>query len=126
MSSVLLEIGELLRQFAHSPWRDLYLRTADYTVFVAKPGGGSNPLLNAARADAQQSAEPAYTLRAPHVGTVGATAQPGQHLRAGDVALTLLVLDQAVEVVADRAGVVAAVLALPGTQVQHDTPLLRF
>src|SRR5882757_2015321 len=126
MNPVLLEVSELLRRFAGADWRDLYVRTAHYTLFIAKAGGAPNPMLRAAAkssAVAEQSAE--YTIAAPHVGTVASIAQVGEEIEYGSSVIRLALLGETVEVRSEHAGVVTDVLAQPGDLVQYDTSLLR-
>jgi biotin carboxyl carrier protein len=123
---VLLEVSELLRRFAGADWRDLYVRTARYTLFIAKAGGAPNPMLGPAaesEAVARQSLE--YTIAAPHVGTVSSIAQVGAKIECGSSAIRLAVLGETVEVRSEHAGVVTDVLAQPGDLVQYEAPLLR-
>jgi acetyl-CoA carboxylase biotin carboxyl carrier protein len=128
MNPVLLEVSELLRRFAGADWRDLYVRTAHYTLFIAKAGGAPNPMLDAAAksataAVAEQGAE--YTIAAPHVGTVASIAQVGEEIEYGSSVIRLALLGETVEVRSEHAGVVTDVLAQPGDLVQYDTSLLR-
>jgi biotin carboxyl carrier protein len=126
MNPVLVEVSELLRRFAGADWRDLYVRTARYTLFIAKAGGAPNPMLGPAvesEAVARQSLE--YTITAPHVGTVSSIAPVGAEIESGSSAIRLVVLGETIEVRSEHAGIVTDLLAQPGDLVQYETPLLR-
>ena len=48
MKDIVNEVRALLRQLHESEWRSMHVRTSRYAVFLAKEGGGSNPLLRGA------------------------------------------------------------------------------
>jgi acetyl-CoA carboxylase biotin carboxyl carrier protein len=126
MNPVLVEVSELLRRFADADWRDLYVRTARYTLFIAKAGGGPNPMLRpAGQSEAVARQSLGYTIAAPHVGTVASIAPVGEEVESGSSVIRLAVLGETVEVRSEHAGIVTDLLAQPGDLVQYDTPLLR-
>lgn len=127
----LQQIGQLLDQFTASDWSDLYVRTAEWTLFVAKPGStGRNPMLEdetGAQGETAGTGKPVgaeITVSAPHVGTVTWLASSASMVEPGEVIARLEVLGEDVEIKADSAARVTAVLQQIGALAEYDAPLL--
>lgn len=131
MSAALQEVRELLREFAQSEWRDLYVRTDSYSLFIAKAHGAPNPMLAPTQFGSMAPEPlaieplPLHAITAPHVGTVVSVLEPGQPVEPGTVVGRIQVLDAVFEIQSDRRGIVDAVLAPVATLVEYETPLLR-
>lgn len=121
---ILREVGLLLEQFKQSDWRDLYVRTSRYSLFVAKPAGGSNPMRGAGAGTSAPPAQPENTIRAPHIGSVTWLAQVNSVVEPGAVVARIEVLGESIEIDSERGGRVEAVLSAAGTLVEYETPLL--
>lgn len=118
----------LLAHFAQSDWRELHVRTPDGEIFIARPGGGPNRILQRAGTPAAGPVAAAdarcVSVSAPHVGTVAWIEEPGTAVGAGAVVARLDLLGDCVEVACSVAGVVAARLAAEGDFVEFDAPLV--
>ena len=118
----------LLAQFARSDWRELHVHTPDGEIFIARAGGGANPMLRPAAGEAALppvAADAALvTIAAPHVATVAWILAPGSPVGVGTVVARLDLLGETVEVSSAGAGVVAARHVADGDFVEYDAPLL--
>lgn len=95
-------------------WEDVCVQGEEGDYFLAKQPGTPNPLMGATTttlsvdATVAPAAAPATRpVTAPHVGTVLWLAPVGASHAEGDVVARLAVLDDAVEIVAPAAGIVA-------------------
>lgn len=127
MSQLVDEIRATLRDFRQSPWLDLAVRSADWQIFMAKPGGKSNPLLEATQAEGViEAGTDAVTtsVSAPHLGLFAHSVEAGAQVAAGDSLGVLNALDRATSVVAESAGVVHAVFFEDGDLVEYGEVLV--
>ena len=104
MSDPITEIRALLMQFEKSGLKDIHVRSQDWTVFMAQPGGAENPLRQAA--GAEQVVE---SVSAPHLGLFEPVCMPGEVVAAGQVIARIDVLGRKTEVASASAGRVAVV-----------------
>jgi biotin carboxyl carrier protein len=127
MSQLVDEIRAILRDFRQSPWLDLRVRSADWQIFMAKPGGKPNPLLDATQAESAGEVDTAAAtvpVSAPHLGLFTRSVEAGAQVAAGDSLGVLNVLDRATPVVAESAGVVQAVFFEDGDLVEYGEVLV--
>jgi predicted deacylase len=69
MASAISEIRALLVQFERSALHDFYLRSPDWSVFMAREGGSANPMLASGdKADGADLTAPSVAVLAPHLG----------------------------------------------------------
>lgn len=125
MSALIDNSRALLRRFEAMDCRDLLIRDGDFTLFIARDDGSANPLL-AAEPVSQAADAPAadYWIAAPHLGTFVSALSPGSPVEIGTIVAKLALLDEIVEISADRAGTVAAVAAGEGELIEYDMPLV--
>lgn len=116
----------LLREFARSQWQELYLVNDGLEIFIARQGGGANPMTTAAAPAPAPRPEAVnkVQLSTPHVATLLTCAAEGAALKAGDVAATLELLDETVDVLAPVAGRVSLVSAASGSLLEFGAPIL--
>ena len=125
MSVLIDNARALLRRFEAMDCRDLLIRDGDFTLFIARDDGVANPLLAAGPAEpVAVSAAPDHWIAAPHLGSFLSALPPGSAVDIGTVVAKLALLDEIVEVPADRAGTVAAVAAEEGALIEYGMPLL--
>jgi acetyl-CoA carboxylase biotin carboxyl carrier protein len=105
MTDPLTEMRALLMQFEKSGLKDMYVRSNDWTVFMAQPGGAANPMRLAA--DTQHMIE---TVTAPHLGLFEPICSPGDAVAAGQTIAMIYALGRKTEVTSGSAGRVTAVL----------------
>jgi acetyl-CoA carboxylase biotin carboxyl carrier protein len=122
MMDALREVTLLLEEFAGSEFRDIYLRTSRYELFVAKPGGAANPLLDQTTPDAGSNHQ---ILQAPHVATVVSSLASGVRVTRNTPVMVLELLGELLELPSGVDGVIDAVLVEPGSFVEYETPLIR-
>jgi hypothetical protein len=116
----------LLAQFARSDWRELHVRTPDGEIFIARDGGGPNPMLLPAGGAAPPADDAnLLTVAAPHVADVAWLLPVGATVAAGGVVARLDLLGEPIDVRCDEGGVVAARFANDGDLVEFETPLVR-
>jgi biotin carboxyl carrier protein len=106
MIDPITEIRALLRQFEQSGLQDMYVRSKDWTVFMAQKGGAINPI----RA-AQMVVGPDKwaEISAPHLGLFELVCAVGETVSAGQVIGLLDVLGRKTEIASAGAGRVASV-----------------
>lgn len=109
----------MLRLFAAGSWRDLHVRCGGYEMFLAKPGGATNPMN-----DRTLPSAPGI-VNAPHLGLFFASLAAGAAVEADTVVGELEVLGEREDIVAGRAGHVVALLVADGALVEYATPLVR-
>lgn len=115
----------LLAQLVRSDWRELHVRTPDGEIFIARDGGGPNPMRQAAGAAAPLADDAnLLTVAAPHVADVAWLLPVGATVAAGGVVARLDLLGETVEVSAGEAGTVARWFATVGDCVEYDAPLV--
>jgi biotin carboxyl carrier protein len=118
MNPIIENTRALLRLFEQSGRRDLYLRTGDYRLFIARKDGGDNPMR------AEGAATDALQLTAPHVATLNWTAAVGTNLAIGDSIARLSLLDEIIELQSEHAGRVTSVDAETGQLLEYGDAIL--
>lgn len=121
----------LLGQLQRSQWGELHLRTPQGEIFIARHGGGPNPMRRgttkavAAAEDAGAASMVAagHVVRAPHVGTVLAVLPAQARVEADGVVCRLSVLGEVIVVSSPHAGVVGEVFAADGALVEYESSL---
>jgi biotin carboxyl carrier protein len=106
------EIRALLLQFEKSGLKDFYLRTGDWRVFMARPGGGANPIAQARilpAAAMEATAPQSIPVTAPHLGLFEPACSAGDRLAEGALVARIDVLGRKTDVRAGRAGTVSSV-----------------
>lgn len=111
------EVRALLGLFQRSDLRDLSVRTGGWTIFAAKPGGGSAP-------GTPTPASLGTTVDAPHLGLFFAATAVGETVAIGDRLGVLRVLDEERPVDSTASGRVTALLVADGATVEFGTPLI--
>lgn len=118
MNTVALEARVLLEQFRKSDWREVYVRTARYALFIAKPGAGPDPMRHAAAPPAAMASSDAVSVRAPHIGTVAWIEAVGGVVTPGVIVARIEVLGAVIDIAAESAGRMSEVAAPVGTLVE--------
>lgn len=131
MPDTITEIRALLMQFEQSGLKDIHVRSADWTVFMARPGGAANPMQLAGpepvAAPASVASVPAGTtaVGAPHLGLFEPVCGPGEAVAAGQVVAILDVLGRKTEIASADAGRVAAVHFAANDLVEYGQTLVE-
>lgn len=127
MTSPIHDIRAMLLQFERSPLKDLYFRSADWSLFLARPDGGANPLLalEEQAVEAVAASVQAIVSQAPHLGLFEPCCAAGDAVQVGDVLACLDVLGRKTEVVSTAAGVVSAVHAASNDLVEYGADLVE-
>jgi len=129
-------IGELEIREGEESVRISRAGSAPTVTYAMPPVAAAAPVAQgAAAAAAPQSAKPAvpsgHILRAPMVGTFyrspspgsPAFAEPGKHVKVGDVLCIIEAMKMMNQIEADKAGVIEAILVEDGHPVEFDQPL---
>jgi biotin carboxyl carrier protein len=127
VTAPITEIRALLRQFERSPLKDLYYRSSEWTVFLARQDGGANPL-HAARdvtVDAPGPDATTVAVSAPHLGMFEPRCAIGDVVEAGGLLAVIDVLGRQTEVRAGQGGVVGAVVAASGGLIEFGEVLVE-
>ncbi|MFN3817712.1 hypothetical protein [Blastomonas sp.] len=128
MSTLVSDTRALMRMFVQSSYRDLYVRSGDVSVFIARDGGGANPMIATARiapaADGVTHIATTWQLTAPHVATLIWTAAEGDVVEHGTTIARIALLDEEIALTADAAGTVQAAQALPGALIEFGDVIL--
>jgi biotin carboxyl carrier protein len=106
MTDPVTEIRALLRQFEKSGLKDMYVRSQDWTVFMALPGGAANPMQTS---PALAGPVNLALICAPHLGLFEPVCAPGDEVSAGQVIALIDVLGRKTEVTSAGAGRVVAI-----------------
>jgi len=128
METLIRELRAMLLQFERSPLKELYFRRGDWAVFLARPGGGANPMLAVEAPEVATIAVPAaprVALRAPHLGLFEPACDAGETVAAGALLGTIDVLGRRTEVRAEAAGRIAGVLAAANDLVEYGDALIE-
>jgi biotin carboxyl carrier protein len=120
MAALIDDARALLESLARSDWQDLHIRTAHGEIFIARPGGGSDPILSG-----QAGGENRLAITAPHVATVAALSPIGSRVEQGEVVGHIAMLDEVIDLTSPRAGIICRHLAEPGQLVGYGTVLLE-
>lgn len=128
MSTLVSDTRALMRMFVQSSYRDLYIRSGDVRIFMARDGGGVNPMMATARiapaANCVPHAGTTWQLTAPHVATLIWTAAAGDFVEQGAAIARIALLDEEIELTADAGGTVQAVRVFPGGLIEFDDVIL--
>lgn len=128
------DLRALMGSFLEGDWTETHVIDARGEIFIAREGGGSNPLLGEdyeeAYEGADEGADAGVTgalrdIAAPHVATLVSTLAVGDRIAAGAELARLSVLDEAEPFLSPAVGVVAEVCVAPGALVEHGTILVR-
>lgn len=112
----------LLDLFGRSPWRELHLRVGDEEMFLAKQGGGADPMR---RAVDRRPAQPVLsTVRAPHLATLALVGASGEEIAEGQVLAVLELLGEEIPLPAPATGIIGAAHAAAGALVEFDQPIV--
>ena len=125
----------LLQTLMASDWREVHVRSGEAEIFIAREGGGANPMREpapvapAASVAAPTGAAQARTgsdtfVTAPHVATLMETLPVGMVVVVGQTVATLRVLDDTETVEAPVAGTIAGVSAAAGDLLDFKAPIL--
>lgn len=108
-------------------WHETHVADGQTEIFVAREGGGPNPMRAPSDVPADDAGTPSERLvpvTAPHVATVAWIAQAGAIVAAGDVVARIEVLGEHEEIAAPTAGRVTAGAAEIGTLIEYGDDLL--
>lgn len=128
------DLRALMGSFLEGDWAETHVIDARGEIFIARAGGGPNPLLGELCEDAYETADagadPGVTgalrdIAAPHVATLVSVLAAGAPVAAGEELARFSVLDEAESFLSPAAGVVAEVCVAPGVLVEHGTILVR-
>ena len=106
-----------------SQFQELHVRGESFEIFLAREGGGPNPMLAWVEEVPVEAAEPGLSITAPHVATIVWIAAEGALPAAGDVLARLEVLGEESELRAAQAGRLARVLVRLGQLVEYGEPI---
>lgn len=106
MTNPVTEMRALLRQFEKSGLKDMYVRSQDWTVFMALPGGAANPMQTS---PALAGLVNLAVICAPHLGLFEPVCSPGDEVSAGQVIALIDVLGRKTEVTSAGAGRVVTI-----------------
>lgn len=128
------DLRALMGSFLEGDWTETHVVDARGEIFIARDGGGPNPLLGEEFEDGFESADRGADagvtgalrdVAAPHVATLVSVLALGDRVTAGAELACLSVLDEAEPLLSPAAGIVADVCAVPGALVEHGTILVR-
>ena len=116
----------LLDALLASDWRDIHVETGGTEIFIAREGGGANPMRASPEPAGEVSRKDKTTLTvtAPHVATLVSVAAIGSVVTQGDTVATIVVLDEQEAVPAPVSGRVATVHVEEGALIEFKTPIL--
>lgn len=134
MTDIITDTRALLRLFRQSGYADIHLRSGDYELFVATPGGGANPLHAPVVVEAApvplsalpvEAAKAEQLVSAPHIASFLSALAVGSAVTAGDAVARIELLGEPIDLCADQPGLVTEVLAEPGALIEYAAPLVR-
>jgi biotin carboxyl carrier protein len=111
-----------------SDWQELHIARDDFELFIAREGGGPNPMFaqtDAPEAPAPMPAGKVTAITAPHVATIAWVAQAGANVAAGEAVARISVLDEEVELKADKAGRITSAEMQPGQLAEFGMTILQ-
>lgn len=120
MSSPTQELRALLRSFNSSQWLDLFVRSADWQLFMSKPGGRPNPLLSEPGVEISGQE---ISVTAPHLGIFSPRVRAGAVVKAEDEIAVLKVLDRETSVLAGHDGTITEMCDDDGKLIEFGQPL---
>ena len=127
------EARALILQFARSNLKAVELRTPQLSVFASRDPGirladsmffGTRQPASANRTPAVEAEQQRFQVAAPHLGTLMSLAAAGTRLGTGGVYGRLAVLDDTIDLVAERDMVVVAHCAAPPALIEYGQPLI--
>ncbi|VWX47309.1 acetyl-CoA carboxylase biotin carboxyl carrier protein subunit [Novosphingobium sp. 9U] len=120
------EIRAMLLQFERSSLKDLFFRSADWTMFLARKEGGPNPLLAGPPEPKQVRDVPQVArVKAPHLGLFEPHCEAGAQVAAGDLIALVDVLGRKTEVLSPASGKVRAVLVDASALIEFGNDLIE-
>jgi predicted deacylase len=123
MTQSLEEIRALTLMFDQSSWRDLYVRTHDWTVFMAKTDGAANPMQGAVLVPGQDAN--IATITAPHLGIFEPMCKANDVIADGALIGQIDVLGRKTDVRATGAGRISAIKFAAHDLVQYGESLFE-
>ncbi|VVT10532.1 biotin/lipoyl-containing protein [Erythrobacter sp. EC-HK427] len=111
-----------------SDWQELHISGDDFELFLARDGGGPNPMFTAidsSASPASAATTQVTVIAAPHVATIAWVAEPGTVFAAGKPLARLSVLDEVTEIRASNDGRVAGVDVAVGELVEFGITILQ-
>jgi len=129
MDRAITDVRALLDTFISSDWQELHVVSGEIEIFIARAGGGANPMrLGTAVGDTELPAAPATgaetSVMAQHVATLVHVLPVGTDLKAGDTVATIRVLDTEEAIPAPVAGRIMSLSADVGALVEYGMPIL--
>jgi len=127
MTSPIRDIRAMLLQFERSSLKDLYFRSPEWALFLARPGGGTNPLLALEQDDEAPpvAAVEMLVARAPHLGLFEPLCAAGDAIAIGDLLGLIDVLGRKTQVLSTAAGRVSAVRVAANDLVEFGDGLVE-
>ena len=125
----------LLQTLMASDWREVHVRSGEAEIFIARDGGGPNPMREPApTASAAPTAGPVSltearavsdtVVTAPHVATLMEALPAGSVVSAGQTVASLRVLDETETIAAPVSGIIVRLSAAVGDLVDFKAPIL--
>lgn len=124
MSDAITDTRALLRLFEQSRYGELYVRGDDYSLFIARTAGRTNPLLKSAAPVPDVAPITSFLVTAPHIASLVSTVPVGSSVAAGDIVARIALLDEEIDIAAEQGGTVDALLAQPGALIEYAAPIL--
>lgn len=118
----------LLDTLLSSGWQDMHVVSGGTEIFLARNGGGANPMRAAAlhvAAPDTLATGPETAVKAPHVATLVDVLAVGTRVEAGQKVATLHVLDAEQAVEAPVSGIVVRLDAAAGDLLDYGAALLQ-
>lgn len=120
----------LLDTLLTSGWRELHVISGDTEIFIARQGGGFNPMRASAPpampvpAPVSAAVEQDTVVKAPHVATLVDLLPVGTMITAGQKIATVRVLDESEAIEAPISGTIIRHEAAAGALVDYGAVLL--
>lgn len=131
MTTAIMDARAMLASFAKSSWRTLHIRTDAAELFLARTGGGANPMRPRPAAVpavpapvAAAAVETVVSVTAPHVATFVSAEPVGTMVAAGQTVCRIDLLGEVIDVPAAQAGRVAGHPVAAGALVDHGQVLV--
>jgi acetyl-CoA carboxylase biotin carboxyl carrier protein len=106
--------------------RDVYVRSGDTEIFIARQGGRSNPMRAEKPNPTRQPGEQTLVadIFAPHVSNLIGVMAVGSVVESGDWVATISVLDEEHHVLAPTAGEIAEIFSEKGALLEYGSRIL--
>jgi len=123
----------LLGALLASDWQELHVVSGETEIFIARSGGGINPMREASPPVGEEPSPqlpvtgpetPETVVTAPHVATLVDLAEVGAMVNVGQKVATLRVLDEVQDAVAPVAGRIVRHYVRPGALIEYGKRLL--